>query len=349
VVANVFTLATTSTLGPLPDSASAAAELVRPRPRILLGTAGTSTSWGIASSLRERWGDRLAIVATDMLPGHLVATSALTERFVQVPEVSDDRFVPVLLSLIEQESINTYVPTFDAEIVLAARLREGGALKGVRVLAPPLWAAQTCWDKRAAAAWLQSAGLPAPDMLPFAAAAWRPGGAIVKPRRGVGSVGVMRVSERDQWEALCQRDDLEDWIAQELIDGPEVTLDCFRSTREQRSRVVCRERVEVKSGVCTKARVFDDPGLASTAVAIGAGLELGGVYCLQAMRCPRRGWLVTDINPRPGAGTRLSAAVGVLFVAAWFADAWGLPTAGLLPPLDHERWVVRQYQEIVLG
>ncbi len=324
-------------------------ELPEPRPRVLLGTAGTGTTWGIAVSLRERWDDELRIVATDLLPGHLVATSALAERFEQVPPVSDPRFEEALLSLLAEESIDTYVPTFDAEIVLAARLREAGALDGIRVLAPPLWAAETCWDKRAAGDWLASAGLPAPEVIPFALSDWREAGVIVKPRRGVGSVGVARVTDREQWSGWCARADLDDWIAQEIVAGPEVTLDCFRSSRTSRSRVVCRERVEVKAGVCTKARIFDDGELGAVGTAIGAGLELSGVYCVQLMRSPDRGWLVTDINPRPGAGCRLSAAIGVLFHAAWFADAWGADTAHLLPALDGERWVVRQYSEIVLA
>lgn len=332
----------------MPLFSSTLAELPEPRPTVLLGTAGTGTTWGIATSLRERWGQELRLVATDMLPRHLVATSALAERFVQVPEVADERFEELLLGLIDEESINTYVPTFDAEIVLAARLREQGALPGVRVLAPPLWAAETCWDKRAADRWLDSAGFPAPETIPFILDAWRDAGAIVKPRRGVGSVGVERVDGQERWAAWCARDDLDDWIAQEIIEGPEVTLDCFRATHGSATRVLCRERVEVKSGVCTKARIFDDPELAGLGAAIGSELALGGVYCLQAMRHPERGWLVTDVNPRPGAGTRLSAAIGVLFHAAWFADAWGGPTDHLLPALEHEHWVVRQYREVVL-
>lgn len=320
-----------------------------PPPRVLLGTAGTATTWGVARSLRDRWGGRIHIVATDRLPQRLVAASALADHFVQMPAVADERFAPDLLSLIAEQSIDTYAPTFDGEIVLAARLRDEGALDGVNLLSPPLWAAETCWDKVAATRWLESSGSPAPASLPFERDAWTGDGVIVKPRRGVGSVGVTAVTDRTAWEAWCDREDSDDWIAQELLPGPELTLDCFRSSRGAGSRVVCRERIEVKAGVCTKARVFDDDELAEIAVAIGEGLRLDGVYCLQVMRSRDRGWLVTDINPRPGAGTRLSVAVGVQFQAAWFADAWRLPTDQLLPPLDRERWVVRQHQEIVLA
>ncbi|HLH13172.1 MAG TPA: ATP-grasp domain-containing protein [Solirubrobacteraceae bacterium] len=325
-------------------------ELPEPPPRVLLGTAGTGTTWGIAVSLRERWGERVHVVGTDMLPAHLVASSALMDRFARMPAVADEqRFTARLLQLIEREGIDTYVPTFDREIVLAAALREQGRMEGVRVLAPPLWSAQTCLDKRAMSAWLEREGIAAPRTLAFRPQEWCERGIVVKPRTGVGSVGVERLREREAWEAWCGREGLREWIAQELVQGVEVTLDCFRSGDGTVGRVVCRERVEVKSGVCTKARVFEDGELAQLGLSIGEGLALSGAYCLQAMRCERRGWLVTDVNPRPGAGTRLSAALGVQLHAAMFADAWGLSSAGLLPRLARERWVARQYREIVLG
>ncbi len=315
---------------------------------MLLGTAGTGTTWGIATSLKERWGEHVHLVVADMQPEHLVATSSLAERFERVPAVSDDRFADALLALIGDERIDTYVPTFDAEIVLAARLRDEGLLDGVRVPAPPLWAAQTCLDKHAASRWLEQEGFPAPRVIPFEPGAWHERGIVVKPRQGVGSVGVERLEGREEWSRWCERPDLDDWIAQEMVTGTEVTLDCFRSGAENASRVLCRERVEVKSGVCTKARIFEDDDLAHIGVSIGAGLGITGAYCLQLMLCEERGWLATDVNPRPGAGTRLSAALGVNLHAAMFVNLWGFSTAGLLPSLSGERWVVRQYREIVL-
>jgi carbamoylphosphate synthase large subunit len=323
-------------------------ELPRPAPRILLNTAGTGTTWGIATSARERWGEQIGLIATDMLPAHLVAVSALADRYESVPAVGDESFVGGLLSLMEEEGVNTYVPTFDPEIVLAARLRDEGLLDGVQVLAPPLWAAETCLDKCAASDWLRANGFPAPRRIPFEEDAWPDAGVIVKPRQGVGSVDVQKVTDLESWAAWCGRGDLSGWIAEELVRGAEVTLDCFRSRGGNEDRVLCRERVEVKSGVCTKARVFDDEDLAMLGIAIGAGLGLSGAYCLQAMRSAERGWLVTDINPRPGAGTRLSVALGVHLHVAMFLDLWGRSTEGLLPPMGSERWVVRQYSEIVL-
>jgi hypothetical protein len=80
--------------------------------------------------------------------------------------------------------------------------------------------------------------------------------------------------------------------------------------------------------------------------ALGDGLDLGGAFCFQVMRArDGGGWRITDVNPRHGAASRMSAAVGVDVIAAGIADAWGEDPGRFLPPLDRERYVVRQYDE----
>jgi carbamoylphosphate synthase large subunit len=326
---------------PLPD----------PPPRILLGTAGTGTTWGILSSLRERWGEGVHVTATDMAPGHTVAATALADAFHQVPAVSDEEaFCEVLFELLAEHRVNSYLPTFDAEIVLAGRLRDEGRLDGIRLLAAETWAAEVCWDKLRAAEWLVEEGIPSPATARLDRREWNGAPLCLKPRMGVGSVGVEQIPDEPSFARWQERDDSDAFLVQEHLPGPELTLDCFRSRQDGWTRVLCRERVETKAGVSTKARVFEaDDALFGIASSVGERLELGGSYCLQVMQSgDERGWLVTDINPRTGAGTRLCTAVGVDFPAATLADAWGLPAKPLLPRLDRERWVVRQYREIVL-
>lgn len=314
--------------------------------RLLVGTAGTGTTWGILSALRERYGDAPYVLATDMAERRLVAGAALADAFAQVPAVADPAFADTVLALIAEHAIDAYLPTFDAEIVLAGTLRDAGRLDGVQLLAPPTWAAQVCWDKLRAAGWMAEQGLPTPGTARLDEATDADLPLCAKPRRGVGSVGVRIVRTPAELAALRTELDATTMIAQRLCDGPELTLDAFRGA-DGWTRAVCRERVEVKAGVSVKARVFEDDDLSALAAAVGAGLELTGAYCLQVMRHDDR-WLVTDVNPRPGAGTRLAAAVGVDFQAALLAEAFGGDPRALLPRLERDRWVARQYREIVL-
>jgi carbamoylphosphate synthase large subunit len=282
-----------------------------------------------------------------MAPERLIAAAAVADRFVQTPPVADSKFEPLLLEVIADAQIDTYVPTFDPEIVLGAELREAGRIDGVACTAPPSWSAALCWDKLELARWMDERGLPTPKTLPAAELHSVGDGWIAKPRRGVGSVGVARVTSENELDALLAGQDLADAIVQSLLPGPELTVDAFLAAGG-RGAAVCRERIEVKSGVCTKARIFHDEPVESLVLELGRALEIRGAFCVQVMQDASGSWRITDVNPRPGAGTRLSVAVGFNVHAAMFADLWDADPWPYLRAVDGERWAVRQYREIIL-
>jgi predicted ATP-grasp superfamily ATP-dependent carboligase len=193
---------------------------------------------------------------------------------------------------------------------------------------------------------MEDRGLPSPTTRPALELASADGGWIAKPRRGVGSVGIHRVTDDAELSTLRRRDDLDEVIVQALLPGPELTVDAFLAG-DRRGSAICRERIEVKSGVCTKARIFHDELVESTVLDLGRALELRGAFCVQVM-WDGKTWRITDVNPRPGAGTRLSVAVGFNVHAAMFADVWDLDPWPFLTRLAGERFAVRQYREVVL-
>ena len=307
---------------------------------IWIGGAGTGTALGLMLSAREAAGDEVRLVAADMHPAHLVAASAVADAFEQVPPTADASFPARLEEGLRRHDADLYVPILDTEIELAAR----APVAGVTTLAPPHEAALLCLDKLAMARWLEARGLPTPPTAPAGEAAWREGGLVVKPRRGWGSAGVRRLAAAADLEAL--RGDAE-LVAQPVCSGPEITIDGFRSRTDGRVATACRERIEVKAGVCTKARVHHDGRLDELARAVAGGLGLTGAFCLQVMQLDGEPH-ITDVNPRPGAGTRLSAAVGFDPMAALVAEALGRDPREHLGRVAQERHVVRRYVEVVL-
>lgn len=312
---------------------------------IWLGAAGTGTAFALLKSARQRWGRSVRGIAADINPAHLVAASALAQAFEQVPPVADKRFAVHLAEALARHQVDTYVPILDEEILLAATLRDSKALPAsITTLAPSEDAARICLDKLAACAWLSASDIPTPATVPASQASWRPHRTLVKPQYGRGSVGVRILRQESELaEAAASSESL---VVQELCRNPEVTIDAFRSRDGSLFRAVCRDRLEVKAGVCTKARVFEDETLAGVARRIADGLDLVGTFCVQLMRnWTDDKWLVTDINPRPGAGTAMSVALGVDFLSATLADAWQLDARPMLPRLTREHFVVRQYAE----
>src|SRR5208282_6948207 len=102
------------------------------------------------------------------------------------------------------------------------------------------------------------------------------------------------------------------------------------------------ERIEIKSGVSTKCRLFADEALSRHAKSIAEVLNLTGSFCFQVMR-NTTGWVVTDVNPRPGAATAMCLMTGNDFFAASFARCWGEDARRFLRVVDGDQFVTRQY------
>jgi predicted ATP-grasp superfamily ATP-dependent carboligase len=136
------------------------------------------------------------------------------------------------------------------------------------------------------------------------------------------------------------------FVVQACCVAPEVTIDAFAG--RDCFAAVCRERLEVRAGVATKARVFADAVLTDLAREVARATGLTGAFCFQVMRDPATGgWRVTDVNPRPGGATRMSVAAGVDIHSAMLAEAWGEDPRPFLPVLTGDRWVTRGYVERV--
>ena len=313
---------------------------------VLIGSAGTGTGFAVACSIRRHWSHAVRIVAMDTNPRHLVTASLLAEAFESVPSSADPAFPGVLCELIERHSIDTYMPLIDEEIALASKLRVRGDLPtSLALLAPSAEHAGICLDKWHAATWMTRNDVPTP-LTELASNPFHDEKYILKPRRGFGSKGVRIISLHELTQ--IPRDDLDNYVVQKICSYPEVTADCFFDPQRGFFRIACRERIETKSGVCTKARVFYDEVLAAIGERLAKGLMLHGSFCFQAMRSNEQ-WLVTDINARPGAGTALCAAIGLDFCAAALAFAWGIDARSCLPNIEGETFITRQYAEFVMN
>jgi hypothetical protein len=162
---------------------------------------------------------------------------------------------------------------------------------------------------------------------------------IIKPRHGFGSSIIPYNFENFNNAKITSNN----FIVQERCNHPEITIDVFNS--QGIFEYVCRERIETKSGVCTKARIFKDQKLESLALKISSGLNLR-YFCFQVMQVGNE-WLVTDINPRLGSGTPMSKAVGLDFFAAMVADLLGYNVNRFFQYLNKEKFVTRQYLNIL--
>jgi carbamoyl-phosphate synthase large subunit len=314
--------------------------------RVMVGAAGTATAFGIVRTLRANWDGAVEIVVADVRPRRLIGAAAFADEYLQSPSVADDDYADWLEAALHETGVALYVPLIDEDIAIAAEIAERRPLR-TRIAAPPLESARICWDKLDTHAWLKGQGLPAPATWAPAEAPHLDGGLVAKSRNGQGSIGFRKLASVEELEALEAEQGL---VVQVMCEPPEVTIDAYLAQDGTTFRAICRERIEVKAGVCTKARVFESAELSELAERIARGLGLTGC-CIQVMKGPEGGgWCVTDVNARPGAGARLSGAAGVDVLGAVYADLLELPfdSERALRGLEHDVYAVRQFDEYVI-
>jgi hypothetical protein len=135
-------------------------------------------------------------------------------------------------------------------------------------------------------------------------------------------------------------------LVEEFCHGPEITIEIFNT--KGLFSTICRERIETKGGVCTKARIFFDSNLQTLAKRICAVISLPPAICVQVMKNSNNTWVVTDVNPRLGAGTSMSSAYGWSLGSALFAYLLNRDPRQWFTEQKKERYIVRTYQDIVM-
>jgi hypothetical protein len=103
---------------------------------------------------------------------------------------------------------------------------------------------------------------------------------VLKPRYGFGSRDVV-VPSSSKFDPNAYSD--ESYIAQERCSEPEVTVDAFVLRRLSTERAPCRERLEVKVGVCTKARIFENKDLSDLGLSVGRQRRIHGSFCIHVV------------------------------------------------------------------
>ena len=311
---------------------------------VLISSAGTGTAFASMLALRKNWGDSVKIIAADSNPKHLVTSSLLSDKYFKVCLNDDVKFKSSLEKILIDENVDTYIPFIDNEIYLGALIyEEGFKNKKLFLQVKDSNNADICNDKYRMFLFLKENSILTPTCYQFDQIDTINEKLIIKPRKGFGSK-ILRIEDVKN---INPKYDSINYIIQSACERPEITVDvCYDKSRNF-FKYVCRERIETKGGVCTKARLFYDSKIESLAFAIANKLDLSS-FCFQIMRY-NDNWAVTDINARLGAGTAISVAVGMDFFSAMFAILWGEDPSVYFKPLKKEMFVTRQFTEFIMN
>lgn len=303
---------------------------------LLVTAAGTGTGYSYALA-QSRWFPQIALFTADTNPAELVSASLFSRRHLVLPPSDSSDYFALLESALLTHAVDVYIPLIDPEVSAAAARREQ---LSARVACNSLEFCNAALAKSRYGDWLDVDGVLAPRLL-LDEELQALGRIVAKRDGGFGGRSTHVLEDTQQLSNYRQ----EGWSFYQHIDGDEFTVDCF--PLEGRVQTSVRQRLEVKSGVCSKARILLDPLLDRLAAFLVERFALSEPFCFQTRKAQGIHYLI-DINPRLGAGSAMSALNGTDFFAAHLATLVGEDPGEYLHPRFRECVVTRQYTEYLM-
>jgi carbamoyl-phosphate synthase large subunit len=270
---------------------------VSSEPRVLVtGVGGPS---GI-SILRALAGAPLTMLGGDIDPYAAGLYLLDPAHRHMLPRGDDPRIAAMLLELCRSQDVDVLVPTVDTELLPLARARARFAQAGVTLVVAQEATLDVCLDKwRLAQRCRGAVRVPETWLVDErfdAAAVALP--AIVKPRSGSGSRGIVLVERRAELDALARDGSL---LVQEHLPGPEHSLDVLARADGHVAAVVPRERLKVDSGIAVTGRTKHDERLDTFAREVARLIGLTTVANVQVKEDVSGEPALLEVNPRfPG-------------------------------------------------
>lgn len=314
----------------------------REKINILISPAGMAAVYHVVALAREHFSSDISIHLCDTNPRHLVAASALATTFTNVLPISDPGHRKQLFDVIKKKSIDVFLPMMEQELCMFPSDDPDLVKLSVRSVSIPHSVIPLFKNKRSMLHFLSAHGIPVPHEMRKNEIRKR-GMYFVKPIDGYGSRGALALSGKDIQPYVSKNS----FLIEECCKGPEVTIETFNT--KILFSTICRERIETKGGVCTKARVYFDPELESLAKRVCALISLPPALCIQVMKNSKKKWVVTDINPRLGAGTSMATAYGWSLGSALLAHLFDRDPSRWLTKRKGDVYIVRTYQDMVMS
>ena len=261
------------------------------------------------------------IVAADAVPD-LSAACHLADASYRVPPITSDEYADSLLELCRKEDVGLLIPTIDPELLPISIREQDFASSNVRANIGGAEFVRTARDKALTSKRLGEIGVEAPRT-------WAAGDrdeeprfpAIAKPIGGSASIGIRQYRSADEYRSDPPG---ENYLVQELLDGPEYTVNVFCDSGGAFRCAVPHRRLEVRSGEVSKGRTERSDDLTDIARRIAELPGARGAFCFQAILTDR-GPVVFEINARFGGGYPLAHRAGGKFVKWLLEEATDKP------------------------
>lgn len=309
--------------------------------RLLVLTCGTNASFHICERLKSTFPDDFWIIGADINDPWLVSTSTIVDSFYKIPRFDDPDYLSAIEGIIEKEHPDYILPSYDfdqqlfytgAPLLKKYNITSLSTSKETLEIYKNKQLMNDFLDKNHFSVPKQYHKEECDDDCDY----------FIKPLNGSGSIGASVKSGKAIKDMGCS-----DLIIQELCCKPEITMECFHYG--DFFTHVCRERIETKAGVCTKARIFRNNDLEKIARELSSLLDLPVIFNIQFMKSKTGNWTITDINLRNAGGMSISYTAGWDVVTPLGKIMLGQTEnlSDCFPDTIPEQYIVRVYRDIV--
>ncbi len=233
-----------------------------------------------------------------------------------VCRISDENYIPMLLSICGRENVDCLIPTIDTDLLILAKNKCRFEQIGTKVLISHPEKVKLCRDKNYTADYFISLGLKSPrpfnsvkkyeDELNSGKQSFP---AFIKPKDGSSSINAYRVDTLEDLKLYAEK--IGDYIIQPFISGKEYTIDIFCDYEGNPVYITPRERMAVRAGEVLKTRIAQDEVMIAEMKTLIADYKPCGQITVQLIRDENTGDnYYIEINPRFGGGAPLSIKAG---------------------------------------
>ncbi len=262
---------------------------------VCITSVGTATSVGLILNFRK-YDKEMTIIGTDINEPGYTAGSLLVDRFYQVPMATEDSYYSAITEILVNEDVDYLIPVNDTEI-RAITCCAPDIYRYVNVIIPDIGTIDLVQDKLRASESVSQIGINVPPRIDCDTQKK----CIIRDIHGVGSKGI-QICDSIQFDEI----DKDRQFVQEFIEGDEYTVDVLSDLSGNPLYIIPRLRMEVKSGVCTKAFISEDEGLINDTAAILSKIRIPGFSNVQFIKDKTgRNWFI-EINPRFGGFSNAS-------------------------------------------
>lgn len=254
------------------------------------------------------------VFTTDMNP-HLSPACQISDGFLEVPRVTDKKYLGILKEYCIDKKISILVPTIDTELHILAAVKEEFLKAGIFISISSKEICDTFYLKDSTEKFFTESGFDTLKSIEDIESCDYP--IFAKLNNSSCSIGAQVVYTPENAKELSQD---KNYLFQEYIQADEFTVDVFIAHNSEVLSIVPRQRLEVRAGEVSKAKTLKDKDIIDSIKKLSSHLK-GAYGCLtvQLFKTDTR-IIFIEINPRFGGGYPLSVLSGANFAEYLIKD-----------------------------